>query len=475
MNNSTSQQPSRRRRIAVALFLLLLTFGGLVFFNRTAPLPNHTAPLVVSARENVAANSVPETSEATTATNAPPATPAVITNTVTVTNDPLPAVVIQDAPAASFIAAPANTESVEVLAEVSMATNRVAETNIALPAASIESALVTTNIITVQTNEPEPVLVMTRDAFATNRLTLSARFGFNISGRFKGFGSSPRVAPDGLGYNYDDGYVHPDVSGDAGGQTWNWGYDDSASQIAGNTILLNRAGSAANPSSQPLDSGLSPGVELVYSREIGNKGKWHYGVEAAVNYLSVSLKNESMFVGDMTRVTDAYPFTPGTTPPSGPYQGSFNGPGFVIGDTPVSSVTNIISGATVTGQYQLDASVWGIRLGPWVERQLSERVNVSLSAGLAAALLNVKGSWTEAVELPGIGTTIRSGTGSDNAFLLGGYLTANAVWQFSDRWNLAGGVQYQTLGKYKHSFGSREAELDLSNSIFVTVGLGFRF
>src|SRR5258708_4314181 len=80
---------------------------------------------------------------------------------------------------------------------------------------------------------------------ATNRLTLSARFGFNIPVRFNGLASLPaptlaRRTPRGDAYNYDDGYVLTDISGNLGGQTWYWGYDNSARQISGNNILLSR-------------------------------------------------------------------------------------------------------------------------------------------------------------------------------------------------------------------------------------------
>src|SRR5882672_7958373 len=74
---------------------------------------------------------------------------------------------------------------------------------------------------------------------STNRVTLSVRYGFNVSGKFKGIGSSfapgaplagGRRTPRGDNYNYDNGYVLTDISGNAGGQTWYWGYD-SASQV----------------------------------------------------------------------------------------------------------------------------------------------------------------------------------------------------------------------------------------------------
>jgi len=38
-----------------------------------------------------------------------------------------------------------------------------------------------------------------------------------------------------------------------------------------------------------------------------------------------------------------------------------------------------------------------------------------------------------------------------------------------------GGVQYQNLGIYRHNFGARQAEVDLSNSIFVTIGISRTF
>jgi len=72
----------------------------------------------------------------------------------------------------------------------------------------------------------------TKEAFIrwdTNRLdrfSLNARFGLNISAKFKRASMSltalPRTSPDGSRYNYDDGYVLTDVSGNYGGQTWNW-------------------------------------------------------------------------------------------------------------------------------------------------------------------------------------------------------------------------------------------------------------
>ena len=315
----------------------------------------------------------------------------------------------------------------------------------------------------------------------TNRLTFSARFGFGIKANFKSIKptSTPnnlRNTPDGDPYNYDDGYVggvgglRPDISGNAGGQTWYWGYD-GASQVSGDTILLSRSGAVGNYPGHSMRDDPSTGAELVYSRQLFARETTRLGFEAAANYMNLSLDGSTAFLAQLTRVTDAYPFTSGTTPPGvdpDPYQGSFNGPGFLIGDMPVSSSTTIISGATLVDRRRLDADIWGFRLGPYAEFPITEDVNLRLSGGMAVALLDTDAAWS-------ITGTALSGKGHNDGVLFGGYLAANLSWQICGNWSAVAGVQYQNLGKYEHSFGGRSVELDMHHSFFVTVGIGFSF
>ena len=75
-----------------------------------------------------------------------------------------------------------------------------------------------TNYVSIYTNR---LSISTNDTILANRLSLSARFGFNISGRFKDIGNrlftvpapNPRRTLDGDPYNYDDGYMLTDTSG----------------------------------------------------------------------------------------------------------------------------------------------------------------------------------------------------------------------------------------------------------------------
>src|SRR6266498_5492375 len=223
--------------------------------------------------------------------------------------------------AALLVAATANAEAQESTDHLSFYTNYVS---------------IYTNYVSIYTNEPN---------ILDNRLSLSARFGFNISGKFKGIGNglftvpapNPRRTLDGDAYNYDDGYVLTDSSGNFGGETRYWGYDDSASQILGNTVLLSRISSVSGKD-QSADPTL--GAELVYSRHLGVSGSKRYGLEIAINYQSISFSDHSAY--SATRVTDAFPYEPGTTLPTNSYQGRFDAPGFLLGDTPVGSSTFVV-------------------------------------------------------------------------------------------------------------------------------------
>lgn len=340
------------------------------------------------------------------------------------------------------------------------------------------------------------------EEIVTNRLSASLRFGLNISARFKGNAAAlptpqiTRTTPDGDTYNYDNGYVggvnglRPDSSGNEGGQTWYWGYDNSATHPAGqvsdgvafpaNSILLSGSVPSGNFTAPTMADDPHLGLEVTYNRNLGAMNGASYGVEVAGNYLNLSLRDNRSFSGSTLRTTDAYPYTPGTTPPAAsaanPYQGSFSGYGFLLGDQPVASATALVPGGyTISGTRKLDADLWGWRLGPYLDFPVAENVNVWLTGGLAVGVLAADASWTETVSMPGRSTLPSVGRGSDCQALWGWYLGANLSWDVNERWSALAGVQYQDLGKYSHDFGGRTVELDLSQSIFVTLGVSYRF
>jgi hypothetical protein len=329
---------------------------------------------------------------------------------------------------------------------------------------------------------------------STNRVTLSLRFGLNISAKFNGIGGSlnpslpaanGRRTPHGDPYNYDDGYAYPDNTGSSDGHSWYWGYDNSSSQISGNTIALDRTTATPKGDSTSGDDSSNPnlGFELAYDRQLGEKESWHnmrYGLEFAVNFMQLSLNNSSTFGATVSQRTDTYSYTPGTTPPtatpSDPYQGSFGGPGFVINYPRIGTSTTLFPNATVFTQDHFDANLWGCRLGPYVEFPFGdqEQFTLSLSGGLAVGLLDASESWKQTVTYDST-TLISNGGGNNFDTLWGFYAGAEADYQFSEHWGVAAGVQFQDLGKYDHSFSGRDVQLDLSRSLFFLVGISYNF
>jgi hypothetical protein len=319
----------------------------------------------------------------------------------------------------------------------------------------------------------------------TNRLTLSARFGFNISAHFKGLSTLPppsatRKTPRGDNYNYDDGYVLTDQTGNFGGQSWYWGYDNSAQQISGNNIVLNRSTVAGNAGSVTPEDEISYGAELLYSRLLYKKDKWRFGLEVAGNYGNLSLSDSRTLSAPVNRTSYPFPFAAGTTPPGAtpdaPYQGSYEGPGFVIGDTPGESTSTIVpNGASIAGNRKFDANLWGFRVGPYVEYPLNQYIKLSLSGGFAGALVDAEASWRESVIIAGSQGEALSGSGHTDKMQFGFYAAATLSWQFAERWSALAGVQYQDLGDFTHAFGGRAVQLDLSSSIFATIGVSWSF
>ena len=318
---------------------------------------------------------------------------------------------------------------------------------------------------------------------STNRLTGSLRFGLNITGKFINPGGSFNPHNSAANGHYDNGYVLRDVSGNAGGKTWNWGYDNKNQvNAAASTIDFQRTLAPSLPGESSSDTP-SVGAEVTYDYQLGIKEDWHhlrYGVEMAANYMPFSF-SESGTYGVATR-TDTYAYTHGTTPPGYtdpstlPYQGSFNGPGFVIGSKPVNSTTVAVPGSTLQVNDNFNANLWGFRLGPYLENPLTENLSLHVSGGLAAGIVNANANWKETYTPAGGGaSTVTSGSGSDTQVLWGYYIGADAIYQFNDHWGLDAGVQFQDLGTYSHDFGGRTAQLDLSQSVYLQLGVSYSF
>jgi hypothetical protein len=328
-----------------------------------------------------------------------------------------------------------------------------------------------------------PLLMEVPPVESLNRFGLSYRMGFNIETKFKNFGSFskpfPRVNLDHDPYNYDNGYVYPDAGTPNSGLTHYWGYQGftygGSSQLPGNETILMQRASSTGINSGDRDEGALPGVELTYNRELGRNQSFRWGLEAAFNYLNLSVKDDQTLQGGARLLTDAYPLlVPEYLLPPAGYQGRASGPAVVIGASPQSrSETSIPE--TVGGSRQFDADIFGFRLGPYLEIPLSKTFSVALSGGLSLAEINSDFRFTETIQVGALTLPSTRGSGSHSDWLAGGYVEGTVSCAVTKSAALVAGVQFQDLGRYSQVVSGKEAALNLNESLFVTLGLTYSF
>ena len=308
-----------------------------------------------------------------------------------------------------------------------------------------------------------------------NRFGISYRPGLNIKGSFSGTGTtSPRNNPGpptgGVNHEYDDGYVRVDSTGNGLGLTWNWGFD-SASQVIGDNLEM-RSSHIQDGSGSSNDD-FQHGFEVTYARELGTIRKARWGVEGALNYTYVGMKASGgapllVTTVDTYDVSGIDPFDPPGS--QTPYQGTFVGPGTLIPDAPISRRQDVTTAGMASAKRELDANVFGLRMGPYLELPLSPKWTVGLNAGFALVAVNSDFTFSERV----LGSTL-SGSDTESDLLPGGYVGANVSYQVAPSTRLFAGAEYQHVGDFTQDAGGKRARLDLGNSVFVKAGVSFSF
>ena len=314
-----------------------------------------------------------------------------------------------------------------------------------------------------------------------NRISLGARFGMNFKAGFRNDGPfAPSVNPGPVvgaaNHTYNDGYVLVDSSGNAGGLTWNWGYQN-ASQVVGDTMQFNtiQSSSPSGSSGHEVTSDPQYGAEVTYQRVIGSLpclGAAHWGLEAAFGYTDLDLRDNRGGTGPVPVTTDTFQLN-GVLPPGPGYAGTFLGPGPLLGDLPGRTTTSRT--ASLTSRRRLSGQIFGIRLGPFAEWNLSRQWSFAASVGLTLAPASVDYDYTESATVAGIGTLAGSGHSSKSALLYGPYASAVFRFDFNQSWGVFVGAQFQHLTDLEQSVGGHSAKLDQGATIYGVVGVACKF
>jgi hypothetical protein len=357
---------------------------------------------------------------------------------------------------------------------------------------ALASSLLAPSLALAQTGDPEVsrrIESAADTAPSPNRVSVAYRMGLNLTASFKGLGGFQAQSDPGPAtgtkqpHTYDDGYFLPDSRlGNIDHYTWNWGFN-SPSQVqpgAGTPYgsLLLHSSSAPATAESSVD-GPQHGLEIAFDRQLGHLGRARWGIEAAFNFTDVAISDDSPLAGTSLYLTDTYdleglnPFTSGNTP----YHGTFYGPGPLPVDSPASrQIQQIQGGSTITGRRTLDASLYGLRLGPYLELPLSKRFAVSLSGGLALVYVDSDFQYSETVALNGVGwAQSRAGGSSRGELLVGGQVAGTISYAFSRSLSTFASAQFQDVGRFTQSVGGKTAELDLQAGVFVLLGLSCSF
>lgn len=323
------------------------------------------------------------------------------------------------------------------------------------------------------------ILPLTAADWATgkNRFSLQSHIGFNIKADFTELAIvSPQtnIGPDrgGVDHIYDDGFNRVDSGGNADGQTWFWGYENP-SQIVGDSILMNST--ATTPGTiRGISDAPYWGVEFNYARELGWNGSYWWGVEIGISWVNLDISERRSLTTDAVRTVDAYPLG-GLVPPPAPYSGTFSGPGPRIGDNPQRSFQTFSNAALTTGSYDLEATLYALRLGLIYETPFTDWFTLQFGGGILGAFVDSEFTYRESTSIQGIGSFQHSGSGSERDFLGGAYARAGFGMHFSPHVMASLGLQYNYLGSFSQEVDGRRASVDLKTSLYLALGIGVSF
>jgi hypothetical protein len=309
----------------------------------------------------------------------------------------------------------------------------------------------------------------------SNWFSFGAQFGLNINARFKHVNNMSSASPGpaaggGVNRTYDDGSVGVDSSGNQGGQTWNWGYQN-ASQVQGGTLTMHSASSAVNGTLNQNDDP-NPGFDVAFGRNLGTVlgGKW--GLQGAFDFTDITIHDNNPLTGTATLISDSYSLG-GVTPPQAPYSGSVNGPGPLLGDAPTR--TTAATTVLITGRRTLEAQVCVLRAGPYYEFPFGRRWSGRLGGGLALAVANTTYSYNETIAFGSGAMVNNAGSSSGAEFRAGGYLEGKLLYALTPDTSFFAGAQYEYLGTLSRTAGNEQAQLNMSSTVYVLFGIQFEF
>lgn len=320
------------------------------------------------------------------------------------------------------------------------------------------------------------ILLLTRCAYGqydpdwVRHFRAGAMVGFNIKAEF-GLNGNLGVSHNRPAGVYDDGYVRTDNTGNAGGVTTYWGYDN-ASQLSGQTLTFHDTTSFSTTGNSTVskDGGPFVGFDLAYGGNLWYWKRFRIGWELGFGLLPIRISANQSLSGTVDQ--SAYTFdTGGIQVPPAPYRGGASGSAAPsIPATATSTNHDTIPGATLTGSQTLDVNLYTFRLGPSLYWDFNQHLGMSLGVGPALGIVSGSLKYNETID-----GVLNKGQVSGTDLVFGGYVNATLMWHLVKNGDFYVGAQYMPMGSATISGEGRRGTLKLEGQVYVSAGINWPF
>jgi hypothetical protein len=315
-----------------------------------------------------------------------------------------------------------------------------------------------------------------------------------------------KTNPDGTAVIGDDGnVVTEDVTTQIGdflaytpGRSRNWAYASASQVTADGHIALSTYSATTDGESKLKDSGAAAGVEFQFVRTLSNpSARLQWGIVTGVALNGINSKVSGSVKATLNTRTDYYSLL-GQAAPTAPYFSSdafsdyTTSAGTVVTggkeDTvPIAAVpdqptveTSTPGGITVDGHWQIKGAYFMVRVGPAVRAQLTPRLGLNASLGVAGAYAGTTYSVSERFQVPDVADVFVGNTSGiqenrTTKFMNGYFADVNLEWAASERTGLFTGLTAQKFDGYDQELGGRTARVDLGSSVGLRGGVSIRF
>ena len=334
--------------------------------------------------------------------------------------------------------------------------------------------------------------ISTKDAITQNPAASRLRFGaayaplVGLKTEFGGLGRfnsafTPGPLGGGQNYNYDDGFVRVDSSGNIGDQTSYWSYDNDSQfdPADGGSINLSITNSSGNAGASD-DNQAESGIEFFAYYDMGavtfpalKERNATWGFRGGLHYAHVDTGNSSTLSSKAVTVTDRFDLN-GVIPPLAPFTGSFNGPGPLISDSP-DRTTGAGSTAFVDGSRDLDVHLTTLNFGSYLEVPISGKFHMTLEGGVSMGFAAGSYDYQSSTSIDGLGTKSGSGGDSDLSLLPGLYVGMSGIYQLNGSWAIQAAGRYQYLDSLELESNGSSATLSFDSAFVLSLGALYSF